>query len=68
MSIKMRVKQLREDRYLTQRQMADILGITDSNLRNIENNYLKSISLSHIEIFCKTFECTPSDIFEITED
>lgn len=68
MGVKIKIKEIRENAGYTQRQLADILGINDSNLRNIENNYIKSIKLEHIEIMCRTFKITFDELFELTKN
>lgn len=67
MSTKMKIKDLRLGKNLTQRQVADILGITESNYRKLESNRIKSIALATIYTLCKTFSCNPGDLFEVVE-
>ena len=68
MGVKIKIKEIGERAGYTRRQLADILGINDSNLRNIENNYIKSIKLEHIEIMCRTFKITFDELFELTKN
>ncbi|MBW4677779.1 MAG: helix-turn-helix domain-containing protein [Desmonostoc geniculatum HA4340-LM1] len=65
--MKIKVKQLREGTQYTQRQVADLLGITESNYRKLENNRVKSISLDTIDFLCTFFKCSPNDIFELVD-
>ncbi len=65
MAVKIKVKALREATTYTQRQVADFLGVTESNYRRLENNHIKSISLETIDFLCNFFKCLPNDIFEI---
>jgi DNA-binding Xre family transcriptional regulator len=65
MSVTVKIKNLRSDKGLTQRQIADAMGITETNYRKLENNNVKSISYETLEFLCKYFNCTPNDIFEV---
>lgn len=67
MSAKIKIKDLRLSKKLTQRQVADLLGVTESNYRKLESNKVKSISLITIYTLCTVFSCTPNDLFEIVE-
>ena len=66
MPIVIKVKDLRIKSQLTQRQVADELGIVECNYRKLENNRVKSVSLKTIETLCRLFSCKPNDIFEVT--
>lgn len=68
MTIMIKIKDLRIKSQLTQRQVADRLGVVESNYRKLENNRVKSISLKTIETLCKIFTCEPNDIFEVAND
>jgi DNA-binding Xre family transcriptional regulator len=66
MPIVIKLKDLRIKSQLTQRQVADELGIVEGNYRKLENNRVKSVSLKTVETLCRLFHCKPNDIFEIT--
>jgi DNA-binding Xre family transcriptional regulator len=68
MTAKVKIRELRLGNNLTQRQVADLLGVTESNYRKLESNRVKSISLVTIYILCKAFSCTPNDLFELVEN
>jgi DNA-binding Xre family transcriptional regulator len=65
--VRIKVRELRENAHYTQRQVADSLGVTESNYRRLENNRIKSISLDTIDFLCAFFKCKPNDIFEVSE-
>lgn len=65
--MKIKVKELRKATMYTQRQVADLLGITESNYRKLENSRIKSISLDTIDFLCTFFKCSPNDIFELVD-
>ena len=44
------------------------LGMSYQNFSKMVNNETKSIRYENIEAICLLLDCTPNDIFEITED
>jgi len=43
------------------------LGMSYQNFSKMVNNETKSIRYENIETLCLIFNCTPNDLFEITE-
>lgn len=68
MTVRLKIKKLREDKGLSQREIADMLGVTEGNYRRLENNRVKNISIETIDFLCKFFSCTPDGIFEFIAD
>lgn len=44
------------------------LGMSYQNFNKMINNETKSIKYENIEIMCRLFNCTPNELFEITDD
>ena len=44
------------------------LGMSYQNFNKMVNNETKSIRYENIETLCLLFDCTPNDLFEITEE
>ena len=44
------------------------LGMSYQNFNKMVNNETKSIRYENIETLCLLFDCTPNELFEITED
>ena len=44
------------------------LGMSYQNFNKMVNNKTKSIRYENIESLCLLFDCTPNELFEITED
>jgi putative transcriptional regulator len=44
------------------------LGMSYQNFSRMVNNETKSIRYENIETMCLLLNCTPNDLFEITED
>jgi putative transcriptional regulator len=45
-------------------ELADKVGITQSNLSILKTGKAKAIRFSTLELLCKVLECQPSDILE----
>ena len=68
MTVKIKLKDLREAKGVTQREMAELLSTTETNYRRIEYQRIESMSYKNLDILCKFFNCTPNDILEFTND
>ena len=44
------------------------LGTSYQNLNKMLNNQTRMIRLENIEALCRILDCTPNDLFEITDD
>ena len=44
------------------------LGMSGQNFNKMANNQTQSIRYENIETICRLLECTPNDLFEITDD
>ena len=44
------------------------LGMSYQNFNNMINNKTKSIRYENIETMCRLFNCSPNELFEITDD
>lgn len=68
MTVKLRLKEMRIKKEITQREMALFLATTETNYRRIENQQINSMSYDNIDKLCKFFDCTPNDLLEFTND
>ncbi|MGL5061899.1 MAG: helix-turn-helix domain-containing protein [Microcoleus sp.] len=59
-----RIAQLRETKNMTQRQVADVLGVDISTVRNWEKSRDGVKMFVRVAKLCDLFECDPSDLFE----
>ena len=62
-----RIKQLREQKNLSQEQLANLLEISQSKLSKIENGKLKKIEMKLVLKFCKNIDINFDDFFENTD-
>jgi transcriptional regulator with XRE-family HTH domain len=59
-----RIKQLREQKNLSQEQLANLLEISQSKLSKIENGRLKKIEMKLVLKFCKNIDIELDEFFE----
>ena len=66
--IRLKVKELLDENGKTKYWLYKQLGMSYQNFNKMINNETKSIRYENIETICLLLNCTPNDIFEITED
>ena len=70
--VKLNVKKLLREKIKTKYWLFNMLNnvgnISYTNFNNLVENKTKSIKYSNIEKLCKILDCTPNDLFEITDD
>ena len=66
--IKLRVLELLEKNDKTKYWLYKQLGMSYQNFNKMVNNQTKSIRYENIETICLLLNCTPNELFEITED
>ncbi len=66
--IKLRVLELLEQNGKTKYWLYKQLGMSYQNFNKMVNNETKSIRYENIETLCLLFNCTPNELFEITEN
>ncbi len=59
-----KVGQLRKKADLTQRQLADLIGVTESTIRNWENNRNGVEWLARVAKLCTVLNCTAQELVE----
>ena len=62
-----RIKQLREQKNLSQEQLANLLEISQSKVSKIENGRLKKIEMKLVLKFCKSIDVSLDEFFENKE-
>ncbi len=66
--IRLRALELLEKNGKTKYWLYKQLGMSYQNFNKMVNNETKSIRYENIETLCLLFNCTPNELFEITED
>jgi transcriptional regulator with XRE-family HTH domain len=62
-----KVAELRTRKGLTQRQLADCVGVTESTVRNWERNRNGVEWFERVAKLCESLDCTPNDLFGYKE-
>jgi putative transcriptional regulator len=57
------IASLRQKVGLTQRQLADLVGVTETTVRNWENNRSGVEWFERVAKLCDSLQCTPNDLF-----
>ena len=63
LDIGFKIKKLREEKNLSQEQLANLLEISQSKLSKIENGRLKKIEMKLVLKFCKNIDINLDDFF-----
>lgn len=59
-----KVADLRRKNGLTQRQLADLIGVTESTIRNLENNRNGVDQIERVVKLCRALNCSPEELIE----
>jgi len=62
-----RVAELRKKLALTQRELADLVGVTETTIRNWENNRSGVEWFERIAKLCGALQCNPKELFSYIE-
>ena len=62
-----RVALLRKQLNLTQRELADLVGVTETTVRNWENNRSGVDWFERIAKLCDALKCQPNELYEVKE-
>ncbi len=66
--IRLRVLDILKENNKTKYWLYKQMGMSYQNFNKMVSNETKSIRYENIEIMCNLFECSPSDLFEITDN
>ena len=66
--MKLRVLDILEKKGKTKYWLYIQLGLSYQNFNKMINNQTKSIQYENIEAMCVLLECTPNDLFKITDE
>lgn len=66
--VKMNIVELLKRRKKTKYWLCQQMNITSRNLNRIIRGETTSISFKYIEEFCENLNCTPGELFTITDD
>ncbi|MBE6797866.1 MAG: helix-turn-helix transcriptional regulator [Ruminococcaceae bacterium] len=66
--IKLKVKELLDKKGKTKYWLYKQLGMSYQNFNKMINNQTKSIRYENIETLCLLLDCSPNDLFEMTDE
>ncbi|MBR7095893.1 MAG: helix-turn-helix transcriptional regulator [Clostridia bacterium] len=66
--VKLKALELLQKQGKTRYWLYKQLGMSYQNFSKMINNETKSIRYENIEALCFLLDCTPNDLFEVTED
>lgn len=62
-----KVAALRQEIGLTQRELADMVDVTETTIRNWERNRNATTWFVRVAKLCKALNCSPDDLVEMVE-
>lgn len=68
MAIIIRLDRVMADRKIATSELAEKLGIADSNVSRMKNSKIKAIRLSTLDSLCDVLKCKPGDLLEHVSD
>jgi len=68
MTVKIKLKELRNAKEISQNELARLLEMSLANIQKIEYNKAKSIPLDTLEKLCKALDCEVGDLLVIVND
>ena len=64
MAIIFRLDRVMADRKMPLNKLAQLVGITDTNLSILKTGKAKAVRLATLEALCRELSCQPGDLFE----
>jgi putative transcriptional regulator len=68
MSIVVRLDVMLAKRKMRSNELAEIIGITESNLSLLKSGRVRGVRFSTLEAICEALECQPADLLEYVPD
>ena len=66
--IKVHLDKVLEERGMTSRELAEMIGITQANLSILKTGKAKGLRFSTLMAICEILDCQPADILDYVKD
>ena len=66
--IKLRIKEILAEKNKTKYWLYNQMNLSYQNFNRMINNETKAMKYENLELLCEILNCTPNDIFEISQD
>lgn len=66
--IKVHLDKVLEERGMTSKELAEMIGITQANLSILKTGKAKGIRFATLMAICEILDCQPADILEYVKD
>lgn len=66
--IKVHLDRVLEERGMTSKELAEMIGITQANLSILKTGKAKGLRFSTLIAICEILDCQPADILEYVKD
>ena len=66
--IRLRIKEILAEKNKTKYWLYNQMNLSYQNFNRMINNETKAIKYENLELLCEILNCTPNDIFEISQD
>ena len=67
-AIKVHLDKVLEERGMTSKELAEMIGITQANLSILKTGKAKGLRFSTLMAICEILDCQPADILEYVKD
>lgn len=68
MTVKVRLKEVRTARNISQNELARLLSMSLANIQKIEYGKAKAVPLETLDKLCKVLKCEPGDLLQFVPD
>lgn len=67
-AIKVHLDKVLEERGMTSKELAEMIGITQANLSILKTGKAKGLRFSTLMAICEILDCQPADLLEYVKD
>lgn len=68
MAILIKLDILLQEKEMTGKELAEIIGMTEANLSIFRSGKARAVRFTTLEAICRALDCQPGDVLEYVED